>query len=102
MVKGQGSKQHLHTQGALFYLSCAPGDHKGYLLREVSGQLQEVNPKEGGPGWEPPVSTEDQQSLEAALVAGQKALGGRSQVREVTGGHQGREGRRDPQGTRGS
>lgn len=79
MAKGQGSRWHLHTQGALFYLSRAPGDYKGHLLREVPGQLQEVNPKEGCPSWEPPVSTEDQQSLEAALVAGQKALWGRSQ-----------------------
>lgn len=76
MVQGQGLRLHLHTQSALFYLSRAPGDDKGHLFREVPGQLQEVDPEEGCPGWEPPVSTEDQQSLKAALVAGQKALGG--------------------------
>lgn len=57
---GQESRQHLHTQGTLFYLGRALGYHKGHLLREVPGQLQEVDPKEGRPGWEPPVSTEDQ------------------------------------------
>lgn len=78
-VKGQESRWHLHTQGTLFYLGRAPGDYKGHLFWKVPGQLQEVDPKEGCPCWEPPVPTEDQQSLKAALVAGQKALGGKSQ-----------------------
>lgn len=91
MVRGQGSRWHLHTQCALFYLGCAPGDYKGHLFWEVPGQLQEVDPKEGCPGWEPLVSTEDEQSLEAALVAGQKALGGEGyRVREVIDGQQGK------------
>lgn len=29
----------LQAKGAMLYLSCAPGNHKGYLLREVSGEL---------------------------------------------------------------
>lgn len=70
----QGSRWHLHTQGPVFDLGRALGDHEGDLLGEVPGELEEVHTKEGRPGWEPPVSTEDQQSLKAALVAGQEAL----------------------------
>lgn len=91
MARGQGSRWHLHTQCALFYLGRAPGDYKGHLLWEVPGQLQEVDPEERCPGREPPVSTEDEQSLEAALVAGQKALRGEGyKVSEVTGAQQGK------------
>lgn len=30
---------HLQAQGTVFYLSCASGNHKGHLLREISGEL---------------------------------------------------------------
>lgn len=66
---------YLQAQRTVFYLSCASGDHKGHLLREISGELQEVNPKERHPGWKAPVSTKDEEGLQAALVTGQKALG---------------------------
>lgn len=62
----------------MFYLSCTFGDHKGNLLWEVSGKLQEVNPKERCPDWEPLVSTEDQQGFQTSLVTGQEALGRKS------------------------
>lgn len=30
---------YLQAQGAVVYLSCASGNHKGHLLREISGEL---------------------------------------------------------------
>lgn len=47
------------------------------------------------------MSTEDQQSLQAALVAGQKALKGMSQCWEVIRDQQGKGGHRDPLGSGG-
>lgn len=83
------ARLHLHTQATLLDLGGALGDHEGHLFREAPGQLQEVNPEERRPGWELPVSAEDQQGLQAAFVAGQEALGWggggeRSWVKAVT------------------